>query len=523
MSAVLTSFAVLAPSANGEPASAATTTCTDAACAGIPGDRVGVAQLLMSFTQGTAGVPGLSGLYPGIIPTIRDIASGKTPLGGGCDVDLRSLQLVAIVAKKYGSVQLTDLNRNCAGDSGATCDGKTISVSPVHCVEKMSPPQGIDFGWIGGLGSPSKSTSEKLLTFLSGVVPEGSRAETNCESAGYTNFSRFAATGCNHQHVDFLNSQGAALRIPAASAPAPAFPALRNNFTIGYQTSAGTLQTVNSSVQLSNWARPMAPKTSPSIAYLTKDTWQMAYIGSDSTLWMLNSAGQLAHPGMAVAPGTSPSITVLPNGKWVVAFVGSASVLYTLDSDSNVQNLGRPMAAGTSPSIAALADNRWLVAYQTNTGTLSMVSSSLEISAYGIGMAKDSSPDIAGMSNGTFALTFVGADNALYVINRSGLSKFGHWIAGGTSPSIAAMPNSEFVIAYQNADCTISAQTSSLKIANYGICMAAGSSPSIQMSSDGRWFTSFVTNTNLLYVVDSNQSLSNFGRQIAPGSSPSIN
>ncbi|RDV45155.1 hypothetical protein DOE76_07730 [Leifsonia sp. ku-ls] len=181
---------------------------------------MGAAKLLMSFTQGAPGVPKLTGLYSGIIPTIRDIASGATTPGSRCDVDVRSLQLVAIVAKKYGSVQLNDLNRNCAGDPEATCDGRTIPVSPVHCVEKLSPPQGIDFGTIGGLGSPSAGYSQALLGFLSQIVPSGSRAETNCESADYQNISRFAATGCHHQHIDFLFSGGAQLTIPASGTPA---------------------------------------------------------------------------------------------------------------------------------------------------------------------------------------------------------------------------------------------------------------------------------------------------------------
>jgi hypothetical protein len=481
----------------------------------------------MSFTQGKAGVPGLSGLYPGIIPTIRDIASGATPFGGRCDVDLRSLQLVAIVAKKYGSVQLTDLNRNCAGDSGATCDGKTISVSPVHCVEKMSPPQGIDFGWIGGLGSPSKSASEKLLTFLSGVVPEGSRAETNCESAGYTNFSRFAATGCNHQHVDFLNSRGAPLRINAGSSVAPApvakFPALRDSFTIAYQSSAGTLQTENSSLQISNWGFALAPGTSPSIGYMPDGSWQMAYIGSDNSLWTVDSAGRIAHPAMVVAPGTSPSITVLPNGKWVIGFVGSDTLLRTIDSSYNLMNLGRSVAEKTSPSIAALPNSSWVIAFHGSNGKLSLETSSLQMSDYGIAMAPGSSPSVTGLSNGSFALSFVGSNTQLYVIANNQLSNFGHSIRPGTSPSVTALAGSEFVVAYVNSDCTVSAEKSTLQVSNYGKCMAENSSPSIRGVADGRWFIAFVTNTRVLQVLDNRPSLSNFNRPIAANTSPSMN
>ena len=210
---IIATTLVVTPISPAVPAEAATV-CADQACAGIPSDRVQVATLLMSYTRATPGTPKLTSLYPGIIPTISNIASGSTSRGGHCDVDLRSLQLVAIVAKKYGSVQLNDLNRNCAGDPSATCDGRTIPISPVHCEEKLSPPQGIDFGNIGGLGSPSQGYSQALLTFLSTIVPAGSRAETNCESGSYPNISRFAATGCNHQHIDFLNSRGAALNIP---------------------------------------------------------------------------------------------------------------------------------------------------------------------------------------------------------------------------------------------------------------------------------------------------------------------
>lgn len=501
--------------------------CSDPACASVPATAKDAASVLVAMygtgqLQIDESVWGGPSIYSReLLPISQGTAASE------CVVDMRTLQEIVIVARKYGSVKISDLNRRCA-DGTPRCDITVNGVAPTpnspHCA---ALPNAVDYVAIGGeTTSGGDAGSTKLVSFADTFVPYGSAAgqRTSCNPpyADLKNFTYFFDDGCNHQHIDLRYTNGTALNVPSGSA-APAFPALRSSFTIAYQTSAGTLNTVTSSLQISNWARAMAANSSPSIAYLPNESWQLAYIGSDQTLWTLNSAGQLAHPAMAVAQGTSPSIAVLPNGKWVVGFIGSAGLLYTLDSDGNVQNLGHYTAPNTSPSVAALPDSSWVIAYQNQNGTLSLETSSLQISNYGIYMAAGSSPSVTGLTNGTFALSYVGSDGALYVVNNAGqVSKFGHSIAGSTSPSITAMPNSEFVVSYQNANCTVSAETSSLQISNFNVCMAPKSSPSVRMTSTGRFFVAFVTNTNLLYVVDSASNLSNFGRPIAVNASQTM-
>lgn len=172
------------------PANSANAACVDAACAGIPANKQQVAQLLVA--QKNAGQLSFA-IYPDIFTReILPIAEGRVE--PQCDVDIRSLQTVAMVVNKFGSAVVTDLNRFCSGDPDATC-----GTSPTHCV---LPSIGVDFGRVGGR-APCDVIPD-LLSFIATFAPSGTYKENNCGNLngyGLTPFN--AGNASHHQHIDF--------------------------------------------------------------------------------------------------------------------------------------------------------------------------------------------------------------------------------------------------------------------------------------------------------------------------------
>ncbi|ERK72234.1 putative cell wall binding repeat 2 [Leifsonia aquatica ATCC 14665] len=240
------------------PASAAQ--CADAACVSVPSTKQAVAaQLVTYYNNGLSSAAGpkivIPGQYPGIFPNeIQAIANGTVT--ATCDVDIRALQTILIVARHFGSATITDLNRNCSGATDATCPG-----SPVHCVQGTggAPTSAIDFGSIGGLGGPSASSATALFSFMAGFVPQvanGSWTEALCGDGAVSSYiHQFFVTGagCDHHHIDFRGTaQG--LNIPAANV-API-----GNFEGATSPSAGA-------ISASGWALDMdSPSASINVA-----------------------------------------------------------------------------------------------------------------------------------------------------------------------------------------------------------------------------------------------------------------
>lgn len=93
---------------------------------------------------------------PACADQILPIAENR--VSATCDVDLRALQTVLIVTKKYGQVTLSDLNRRCLGHQDVSCGS-----SPEHCVK---PSTGIDFNGYSGRLISASSQTVPLLQFI---------------------------------------------------------------------------------------------------------------------------------------------------------------------------------------------------------------------------------------------------------------------------------------------------------------------------------------------------------------------
>lgn len=189
--------------------------CADPACAGIPTSKQAVAQKLVELkNQGALSVGGYPGLWSEqILPIAENRVQAR------CDVDLRALQSVLIITKKFGQVTLSDLNRNCLGVTGENCN----SWSEAHC---PSPSTGIDVNGYAGRFISSASQTVTLLQFVALFAPAGEKgvlAENNCEKNGYgDHVYRFNGPNqCHHQHIDFRNHNR-----PLNISSGPAAPAL---------------------------------------------------------------------------------------------------------------------------------------------------------------------------------------------------------------------------------------------------------------------------------------------------------
>jgi hypothetical protein len=118
----------------------------------------------------------------------------------GCRIDLPVLQLVALALRHFGTVEISDLNRLCAGSNLGT-----------HAHWDNGGGNAVDFVRLGGRpatgGTPA---SIELLDLLAAVAPAGTRVgQINCRPAGqsWPGLAGIFDT-CDHQHIDFLYADG---------------------------------------------------------------------------------------------------------------------------------------------------------------------------------------------------------------------------------------------------------------------------------------------------------------------------
>jgi hypothetical protein len=128
----------------------------------------------------------------------------------GCQVDTRILQLLVAALNRYGSVQISDMNRPCVG-IGTNCASGSL-----HC---KVPAAAVDFNAVGGnvlLGSGKQNI--EFLTWLNTVMPHGSQAgQVQCRPNTQLSNLRQFGDGCSHQHID-LGATTEPLNLPKDTA-----------------------------------------------------------------------------------------------------------------------------------------------------------------------------------------------------------------------------------------------------------------------------------------------------------------
>ncbi|MCU1479121.1 MAG: hypothetical protein JWQ64_3814 [Subtercola sp.] len=146
----------------------------------------------------------LVGSVPNHIPEIQNLANGVVV--PNCGVDYRVLQAIKVAVDNFSKVGISDINRKCTGQiEGAGTASAHYTDGGGHAV---------DFYILNGHGlTGADSDSLKLIALLDPLVPPGSGlGQAECRgSLSVTNFAPFDDT-CTHDHVDFLNAKGLALK-----------------------------------------------------------------------------------------------------------------------------------------------------------------------------------------------------------------------------------------------------------------------------------------------------------------------
>lgn len=157
----------------------------------VSGDQVELAKTLKdAWEKGTF----TDTYHPQMVEQeILPIVDGTTK--PGCQVDTRILQLLVAALNKYGSVQISDMNRPCVG-IGTHCTSGSL-----HC---KNPAVAVDFNAAGGnvlLGSGKHNI--EFLQWLDTIMPKGSQAgQVECRPNTPLENLRQFEDPCSHQHID---------------------------------------------------------------------------------------------------------------------------------------------------------------------------------------------------------------------------------------------------------------------------------------------------------------------------------
>lgn len=161
-------------------------------------------QALAVQLMGAVASGRLVGSTPNHLPEIADLAEGRAV--PGCGVDYRVLQAIAVALDNFQQVGISDINRRCTGQiEGAGTESAHYADGGGHA---------LDFYLLNG--SPltgGDARSVELLKILDPIVPNGTGVgQIECRaSVDLENMKPFSDT-CNHLHIDFLKSDGPALR-----------------------------------------------------------------------------------------------------------------------------------------------------------------------------------------------------------------------------------------------------------------------------------------------------------------------
>jgi hypothetical protein len=161
-------------------------------------------QALAVQIMGAVAAGRLVGSTPNHLPEIANLAEGKAD--PGCGVDYRVLQAISVALDNFNQVGVSDINRRCTGQiEGAGTESAHYADGGGHAV---------DFYLLNGsplTGGDAKSV--QLIRILDPLVPNGTGlGQIGCRaSMDLDNFKPFDDT-CNHLHIDFLKSDGPALR-----------------------------------------------------------------------------------------------------------------------------------------------------------------------------------------------------------------------------------------------------------------------------------------------------------------------
>ncbi|NQX29660.1 hypothetical protein HQQ81_20125 [Microbacteriaceae bacterium VKM Ac-2854] len=130
---------------------------------------------------------------------VHDAATGTS--APNCGVDTRILQIVSVALSNFGSVGISDLNRQCTGVLAGAGTGSA------HWIDGGG--HAVDLTALDGVAlTGCDANSVRLLRILDPMVPPGTRAgQAQCRRDEFTNIDGFDDTE-NHLHVDVAYATG---------------------------------------------------------------------------------------------------------------------------------------------------------------------------------------------------------------------------------------------------------------------------------------------------------------------------
>lgn len=266
--------------------------------------------------------------------------------------------------------------------------------------------------------------------------------------------------------------------------------------------------------------------TSPSAAWLSDRSYEIAFVANTGELYVYNPAtGVSSRTYQGVKAGTSPSITGFGGQGWQVVFQGADGILHGYNSTATATNFGQAMMSGTSPSIVALPVGGWRVAYQMSTGSLGLYSVDTGGSSWSNlnqGMSAQSSPSIASLGGSAWVSAFRANTGDMAVYNSSvGYGQvFSLGMANGTSPSVARTSGAGYVVLLQANTGQLWKYDSTSGASNTGQGLLAQTNPdAVRLGSS--YTGVFQANTGYLYTY-MNSSSTNTSKGMAAGTSPTL-
>jgi hypothetical protein len=217
--------------------------------------------------------------------------------------------------------------------------------------------------------------------------------------------------------------------------------------------------------------QPMSANTSPD-----ENNKYTVFRDPSGSLNLLDPTGVHRFPNLLVAPNTSPAVAALSDNSYEIAYQAPNSHLMTFGAHST-QDWGLGMMAGTSPAISAFGSG-YEIAFQANTGNLWTVGSDNH-GDWRLGMMRGTNPSITDEKNGHYEVAFQANTTDLWTVGSDNHGNWGLGMAPGTSPSITFVNNNgSYEVAFQaNTQhlWTVGADSHG----DWGVPMAPGTSPSI--------------------------------------------
>jgi hypothetical protein len=276
------------------------------------------------------------------------------------------------------------------------------------------------------------------------------------------------------------------LAMAAGTSPALAYTTfVRGSYEVAFQGSNGDLWTTGT-YGTQDLGLRMMPGTSPAIAQIAQDgeTFAIAFQDVDAQLVTTVLTPTVSgvpsvstkYWGLPMDTKSSPAIAGVPSNGYEVAYHDSTKDALALAGtlSTGITDLG--MAGDTSPSIATVSGG-YQIAFQADGGDL-WTTGTLGTGDLGLGMDNATSPSIAGVSekfypalSSTYEIAFQANTGHLWTTGDAGLTSgdTGQVMAAGTSPAIrgtegvttatAGHPSTVsagYTVAYQNSTGSLS-------------------------------------------------------------------